>query len=126
MAQIMNDALTEQQKKDKEDREKVINMLLDAVKNNISRLDQIKDPMTRHILFLEKLLTITDVLVGMTTTHTVDLSGDLKIKIANVMVVFNQHTCSLLEWIQSPAYSPDHPVGNMMMKGCEKDFDDRK
>lgn len=126
MARPLNEVLIDLQKREKDDREKAMNIFLEMVKNNLARLDKIKDPMTRHTLFLEKLLTIADISAGVTNTTAVNVSEELKTKIATVMTIFNRHVDSLLEWIQSPVYSPDHPVGNMMMKGCEKDFDDRK
>jgi hypothetical protein len=116
----------ERERYEKEQKEKACSAVLGGLENNFARARKIKDPMTRHIIFLEKLLTIQDVVVGTLNVYHVDMSDDLKIRIEKLMGLYNDEIDSLLDWIQSPIYDPSHPIGNAMMKACEEDFSHRK
>jgi hypothetical protein len=56
----MADILDERRKQEIENRNNQINMILGMAESNFARAAKIRDPMTRHILFLEKLLTVKD------------------------------------------------------------------
>ncbi len=118
----MQEPLTDKEKREKEQKEQAIRAALSAVENNFARAQRIRDPVTRNIVFLEKLLTVGDICIGALNTYGVDFPEDLKIRSENVTKLINTQIEGLIDWIQQPIYSPDHPIGNMMMKESEKSF----
>ena len=98
----------------------MLNIILTALESNFNRARLIKDPVTRHILFLEKLLAVKDIFVA--SLDAIPMTEDTKIRSQKLCTTINGEVESLIDWIQQPIYSPDHPIGNSMMKEAEKDF----
>lgn len=109
--------------KGKEEKDILIDVILNIAENNLGRARKIRDPVTRHVVFLEKILTVHDALIGMLNSSTIEMSDNSRIRIKNLCNILNEEVESLLDWIQQPTYSPDHPVGNTIMKEANKDFD---
>ena len=102
----------------------IINVVLTSLESNFDRTKKIRDPVTRHILFLEKLLSFKDVM--MASLETIPMSKESKIRSEKLCAIINGEVESLIDWIQQPIYSPDHAFGNSMMKEAEKDFNTKK
>lgn len=103
---------------------KISDTVLSILENNFSRSKKLRDPVTRHIVFLEKLLMIQDVvLAGLNNFGTTE---DQEERVRNLAKEINDEIGSLIDWIQQPIYSPDHPVGAEMMKESKENFDSRK
>lgn len=116
----MQEIINEKDKREKEQKEQAIRAVLSAVENNFARAQRIKDPVTRNIVFLEKLLTVGDICIGGLNTYGIDFPEDLKLRSENITKVINTQIEGLIDWIQQPIYSPDHFLGNMMMKKVRK------
>lgn len=115
------DAFREVEKiKNSEEQQKVLNVILTALESNLGRAKKIKDPVTRHILFLEKLLAIKDIFIA--ALENVEMAEETKYRSQKLCTIIDEEVESLIDWIQQPIYSPDHPIGNNMMKEAGKDF----
>jgi hypothetical protein len=108
----------------KEENEKFVRSIICALESNFGRLNKIRDPSTRHIVFLEKLLTIKDIFAGALENNDKKFPEDIRTRTQNLMKLMDTEIESLIDWVQQPTYSPDHPVGNAMMKEANKDFID--
>jgi len=112
----------EKEKREKENTQK-INVIVGILENNCLRQQMYADPVTRGLIFLEKLLCIIDVSSGMLDTAIgMEISDDLKNRIEKLKQVFNDQIKLVIDLIQQPHYSPDHPFGNKLMKEQQQMF----
>jgi hypothetical protein len=104
---------------------KHIRTMIEIFEQNLKRLTVYKDPVTRNCVFLEKLLIILDASKGMMKHHYDDMKipDDLDAKINKLYDIINDNIQSLIETIQQPCYSPDHPYGRELMATAKNDFE---
>lgn len=112
------------EEKDLEEQIMVMKGIVEAVESVLSRQRKCKDPVVRYSLFVDKLLTILDVGMGMFKGLTDDEKYplELRTKINNLALTLQQDLADLMDWIQQPIYGPDHPYGNRMMRSSMNDF----
>jgi hypothetical protein len=103
-----------------------IRLIVEVIEQNFGRLSIYKDPMTKKCIFLEKLLIISDIFKGLLIREAIEIPDDLVTKINKIHVIMNDNIASLIETIQQPCYSPDHPYGKELMNTAQYDFDNKK
>jgi len=116
-------AQKEQSKKDRLGR---INLVLSIFENNLVRQTYYKDNVTASCIFLDKLLTIIDIVKGVCLVCNEDVTDDLRNRFYKVMLVLDNNVKMLIDMVQHPCYSPDHPYGKKLMEYVEDDFNDNK
>lgn len=99
--------------------------ILEVLDSNMARLDKIQDPMSRNLAFLDKLMTAMDTLTIVLKTNLDLQDKETQDKMDQVSQRFKKHTEGLMEWIQQPCYAPNHPVGQGLMNGARKDWEER-
>jgi len=115
----------EQQDKEKREKEntQIINVIVGILESNCLRQQMYADPVTRGLIFLEKLLCTIDILSGaLNTVIDMELSADLKNRVDKLKQLFNDQIKLVINLIQQPHYSPDHPFGNKFMKEQQQMF----
>lgn len=99
--------------------------VLGLMERDFIRQQSIRDPMTRHIVFLEKLCLLTDMAMAAFENAAQSLpeeNADLKRRLESVLANTNDRIMGLIDWIQQPSYGPDHPVGQQEMEDARVDF----
>lgn len=127
-----------------------VEMVLGTVEKILERNYAIKDPVIRYVILVDKLNMFTDVLSTVcemrfkSSDHADYISkykGDdydeniekelleiqrekdqMLAKIRIVSKTFRDEMSRLIDWIQSPKYSPDHPLGEMMLQATMSHF----
>ena len=97
----------------------------------IDRNATVGDPMIRSMLFLDKMLLMTDISNAFLEIFFADFKKDLKpedyctIEEQKNKVVekFKREIACLTEWVSSPTYDPDHPYGKSVMRCAQRDFE---
>lgn len=51
-----------------------------------------------------------------------DITPEIILKMKNLSLNMQKELNSLMQWIQHPIYSPDHPIGNNMMNKSMEHF----
>lgn len=108
---------------------------LGVLEKTFNRGSSIKDPVTRYMLFLDKLYLTFDVTLTVSEIGIKRLADDIEdgdegIKFPITLFSRTKELINniqnemkkLSDWIQSPTYGPDHPLGYNMMKNCESHF----
>ncbi len=121
MDKVNVDNYTKEDKKKKEER--YIKAILSFVNRGSLRQKKIKDPVTRHTLFVEKISMLIDFCYSMLELRDKHLSPGLLVDIEKTIKNVDDDLNSLIEWIQQPIYSPNHPIGNKIMKEAEKRYE---
>jgi len=118
----------EQKKKELEDEIMVMKGVVEAIESVLSRQRKCKDPVIRYSLFVDKLLTMIDVGMGMFKglTDNEKYPLELRVKINNLALTLQEDLADLMDWIQQPIYGPDHPYGNQMMRSSMNDYNMNK
>lgn len=75
-----------------------------------------KDPVTRHMMVLDKFLIFTDMIMGQVDANVVELTPSLQEKCLTAMAFVSEELTALSDCIQQPLLSPDHPIGNKDMQ----------
>lgn len=122
----------EKRQRDAELKRKNFTTLVTAIHNAVSannkRMGRIQDPVTRNLIPIYMISSIVDVL-SVAISSSIDpemITEENERKIAAIANIVNVRLDSLIEWIQSPIYAPDHPVGREMMSGAAKGFSDEE
>lgn len=114
---------TERQKeRNKEHKEKLINMILSTLEQNLNRQSYYKDPVTVNCIFLEKLLTISDMAGGFILAMNENITEEQQERMRKITQTLDKNIKSLIDMIQHPCFSPDHPYGKNLMTVAENDF----
>lgn len=120
----------------------VLDVILGSSEKIFERNLSIKDPVIRYVSLVDKLYIFIDVFTTIAESWLKkDYLGNctdersqkdyLKIqqeldKYLSRLQIFNKNIgnemSKLIEWIQDPKYSPDHPLGQMMLEATMKDF----
>lgn len=110
----------------KAERTQQISVIVGILENNCHRQLMYADPVTRGLIFLEKLLCIIDFSSGaLNTVIDLEIPDDLRNRIDKLKQVFNDQIKLVIDLIQQPHYSPDHPFGNKLMKEQQQMFTTR-
>jgi hypothetical protein len=111
-----------------EERHKQSLRVLETVKSIIMasnrRLEICKDPVSKNLMRVDRLAMIVDILVvGMSTAigqeQDAICSGD------EILAIIRKDLEELMEWVQHPVYSPDHPVGAQLMNEAKNEFESK-
>ena len=104
--------------------ELTVNAIYKAVKANDARMDIIRDPVSKNLIPIYMISSILDI-ASVFISRSVDsdlLSEETMEKLTAITEILSSRLNLLIEWIQSPIYSPDNPVGNAMMGSAKKEF----
>jgi len=120
-----------ERKKAKKRANRETKMIIDGTLTTLERMFErnfkTDDPVIRHTLFLEKLYSMLDISFGFAEVAINKFNDGCKDeddKISTAYIARNKKLISsiqnemnlLNEWVQSPIYGPDHPIGvNLMM-----------
>ncbi len=112
-----------EERKEKELRQKW-SLALSMIENIINRHEKIIDPVTRHLLFTDKLCLIIDICMGAMASAIIihNLSDDIIKRTEIIGHKVEKQIQELMEWIQNRIYSPDYPFGQNMMQSTAKHF----
>ena len=99
-----------------------IETLIQVLNRSVTRHKKSKDPMIRATLLVDKLCTSIDIGMAMLICNNYDFPEDLKTRMSATSSMINDEINFLLDWVCTPIYSPDHPIGNNIMKNAEKSF----
>lgn len=116
----------EQQQRHKET-EKIAKVVLNLYKNTMYRYKNTKDPATRYTLLVDKLCFSLDLGMAALTACMDEENMDMQLQneINTVSSDLQAELGHLMDWIQSPNYSPDRPYGNQVMKDAESSYQDK-
>lgn len=98
-------------------------IILSVAERILSRQTTIDDPVVRYSLFLEKLALAMDISLAVLDSQLNGLPETTKDKAHKLKNDINEELLSLMSWVRSPVYSPDHPYGNEMKKSAERSFE---
>ena len=101
---------------------KFLTITVCILERNLARQRAIKDPMIRHTLFIEKLSISIDCILGLMESELSTLPEDLYQRIKILTSNIDKDLAGLMDWIQHPIYSPDHPMGSNMMNESKLEF----
>lgn len=99
-----------------------LNTFVSVAEQNIKRQKFYKDPVTNSCIFLEKFLITIDFAKGYLSGSYRDIPDELSIRINNLFNDINKNVELLIDMIQQPCYSPNHPYGKALMLAAENDF----
>jgi len=108
----------------REDDIALMSAIMTGVESILKRQRKTDDPVVRYSMFLDKLLMIIDMGLGMVTVFTdkEEYPLEFRDRVKNLSGVVQKDLEELMEWIQHPHYSPDHPYGKSLMKNAKHDF----
>ena len=115
-------ATTVDTKKVDEDKINYMTTVISVLESVLSRQALVKDNVTKHLLFLDKLCLSLDVAMAMLSMQLKDTNPELKDRGVKIADQIKKEIESLIEWIQNPVYGPDHPFGHKLMVEDKKHF----
>lgn len=102
--------------------------IVGSLERIFNRNFEVNDPVTRYTLFLDKLYMFIDISISMSEAYVKysdpknEISTDHIIRIKRLALSIQEEMKKLSNWVQNPIYSPDHPLGKMMMESAKNDF----
>jgi len=122
------DSDEDKEKREKEQRikEKVrlIESTLYVVNTILTRQRNVRDPVVRYSMFIEKFLMAIDLGVGAIKVLIDDeIPLETRDRIDQAAETLQHDLTDLLDWIQHPIYSPDHPYGKQILNESKSHFD---
>ena len=105
-----------------------IQFIMEAVKINCNMYDKITDPAVRAQMILSSFYAIVNTMIAfLKTPFFTDgiLSQKNYEKMAEVADLFEKNLSFLIDWVQSPIYGPDHPIGKLMMEDSRDHFESK-
>ena len=129
-----NGSNDEQRNKERRIREQSLMMesIVGSLERILNRNFEVKDPVSRYIMFLDKLYMFIDISMSMSEAYIKygnkedEISTDFVVRINNLAISIQKEMKMLSNWIQNPIYSPDHPLGKMMMESAKSDHFERQ
>ncbi len=115
------------EKRQKKDGEKIAKVMLNIYKNTMYRYKNIKDPSTKYTLLVDKLCLALDISMAALTVLTDEykINSELCAQITDASSDLQKELGNLIDWVQSPNYSPDKAYGNQIMKDAEEAYKDK-
>ena len=103
-------------------------MWIRTIKNTLERRNKIRDPMARNMMLLDQMCQGMDFITSLADTlpKEVGFDRDLCGEIKDVSEKMKHSVDSLFNWIQSPTYTNEHPVGQEMMRQGQEKLDSFK
>lgn len=129
--------LKKREKQRRDDMRFAASIICNTIESMMKRTSIIKDPMSRHLLTADKLCVVIDIGYGLSKSFIEDKLGqnneiDENENIENQKIGERLDFCfkalqgkinEMVDWIQNPVYSPDHPGhGIEMMNKSKSDF----
>ena len=111
---------TDENKIDKS-KETALLIIAETILVTINRNDKRKDPTTRHLLFIDKILSALDMMMSGYVLTADNVSENTKKKIKESVDLVRVKFEKIEDHIEQP-YKPDHPHGYQIMKEAEKRF----
>ena len=105
---------------------KMVETIVSVYSKQQSRRARCVDPVTQHILFLDRLCLIPDIISAGIESLMVGIPDELKDKVQDMNNDISNNIGNLIEWIQMPQYAPDHPIGNKLMQESKDHFNEHK
>lgn len=123
-------AVLEQERKRREEENKMMSAIafngcVRALKSMNARYRSVPDVVAKHTLVLDKLMIMTDIMMSAMTIKMEDYTNqgcDVK-GAEEVCNDIKKDLQELWEFVQHPAYSPEHPFGAQLMKKSGEHFD---
>ena len=115
------------EEKRKEENRMLCRAAINIVKLTLNRYSNVQDPVLRHALLVDKLLLFVDIGLGAGKEYIQKEIGDeCAEEFENVSLILQNDLKLLMDWIQTPSYSPDHPFGNNMMKQSNDNYSQKQ
>ena len=105
-------------------RERHILTIVRIFNKSLARQRHQDDPVMRYTLFVEKFAMAIDCMTVFFEQETHGLSPDVINQARKVGEEVEKELNSLMDWIRTPHYSPDHAVGTRIMERSEKAFEE--
>lgn len=127
-----DDETKDRKERERKELKKQIEFILNTLDNTMYRYNNIKDPAIKFTLFVDKLCFSIDIAIGALKAYACSddenwiLDADLEERITKSASYLQNEMNKLIDWIQSPIYSPDHPYGEQLMKQSKESFDKKK
>ena len=99
--------------------------MIRALHATLKRYQNIKDPMTRTTLILDKFVLLCDTLQGMMAcnwTGAYDLEPGTASIITEIPEMIKNLSLQTMDYVQQPMYDPHHPYGQQIEKAAQADF----
>ena len=112
---------TTEDKKD-DSKERIFIAIINGLESSLKRMKSVRDPMSRNLIMLDRILTVFDGLLGFAHMGASFLTPEVNIRAETVLKEYQKEMELLLEWVQQPSYSPDHFVGNNIINQAQDDF----
>ena len=105
----------------------VLNTVVMSVQSLFHRQRVVKDPATRAIMFVDKLLMLLDVAMPLlnSLSYKYRVEEDIQQRIKTTSDQIRKEIDFLMLWIQHPHLSPDHPLGRHVMAASKQDFEEQ-
>ena len=107
--------------------EQRISLFCSMIQRILQRSRQTEDPMTRCLLFHDKLMMILDVvetaIIADSLHYTEQPDSKVADKVTETINTVRAEFEFMSSWITQPIYSPDHPYGKTLMKSAQQHFE---
>lgn len=102
----------------------LISAALNSIEHIFNRQRKIKDPVVRYSILVDRLLMSLDIGTGFSKAYINDdkYPSDLRDRIDRLSDTIHKDLDGLMDWIQRPIYSPDHPYGNIIKEKSEENY----
>lgn len=109
---------------EKEIQEKVrsIKVFMSTYKRIENRHKSYEDPALRYTVLVDKFCLLIDFGLAAFLSYNSDLPTESLKEVEDMADSMSEELNSLLSWIRTPHYNPDHPVGNELMKSAQEHF----
>ena len=111
-------------KRERKERNMAIRIGVGMASSLLTRQQSVSDQATRSMMFVDKLLLLLDggLPAMQALQHRFKLPDDIMSSIEQVGKLMRVEVNKLMQWIQKPHYSPDHPYGQHLMQGAKAEF----
>lgn len=103
---------------------KVVGAFSDMLLRTLQRYNKCSNPVTRHLLFVNALLSMTDIVQVIASSNEEKLTRVAEGKMEAASKIFNECCNNLIEFIEQPDLGPDANFGRNVMRVSEKSFDE--
>lgn len=116
------------------DEAKILDTMLTAISHIMLRYRKNDDPVLRYTMFVDKLAMGVEISCAVLMSGYLDFSdvkegnfdgATILPRATKLSAELRDEINRLMDWIQSPNYGPDHPVGRKFMSETEENFADK-
>ena len=121
----MNRYQEDETKKKQHQQIRLANILLGTLENMLNRQENVKNPVVRYTLMVDKMCIITNLIISSLQTFIIDDSdptSDINSRITNIEEKLNKEFNNLIDYIQQPDYAPDSAFGHKLMEQASENF----